>query len=299
MAIFFPETCRKIVDDGSIPPQKWNRCYTNVLIERKALKEGKHVPYEKRDELTKSRRNQLPNPFASIMLLLRRECGFALLYGAILACSFYATLSLIPSQFQKIYHFNELQIALCYIPFGVGSLIAAFNRGRMLDSNFKRHATRLGITVEKNRHIDLANFPIERARLEVALPTILLGSACTIGFGWTLHYKTNLAGPLILLFVIAFCLSASLNCVACLMLDLYPGKAGTVSASNNLLRCLLGAGATAAIVPLIEAIGVGWAVTIFAFLNVLALPLLWYIMKQGPNWRAEMLQKKLEKQAAA
>ncbi|KAL9471055.1 hypothetical protein ACSS6W_008996 [Trichoderma asperelloides] len=299
MAIFFPETCRKIVDDGSIPPQKWNKCYTNVLIERKALKEGKHVPYEKRDELSKSRRNQLPNPFASIMLLLRRECGFALLYGAILACSFYATLSLIPSQFQKIYHFNELQIALCYIPFGVGSLIAAFNRGRMLDSNFKRHATRLGITVEKNRHTDLAGFPIERARLEVALPTILLGSACIVGFGWTLHYKTNLAGPLILLFVIAFCLSASLNCVACLMLDLYPGKAGTVSASNNLLRCLLGAGATAAIVPLIDAIGVGWAVTIFAFLNIVALPLLWYIMKQGPSWRAEMLQKKLEKQTAA
>jgi hypothetical protein len=62
---------------------------------------------------------------------------------------------------------------------------------------------------------------------------------------------------------------------------------------------LLGAGATATIVPLIEAIGVGWAVTIFAFLNIAALPLLWYIMKQGPDWRAEMLQKNLEKQTAA
>ncbi|RMD43467.1 hypothetical protein DV735_g1653, partial [Chaetothyriales sp. CBS 134920] len=298
MALFFPETCRKIVDDGSIPPQTWNRCYTNVVIERAAKKAGKDVPFDKRDELSKSRPFRLPNPFATIMLLLQKECGYALLYSSLQACSFYATLSLIPSQFHRIYQFNELQIALCYIPFGVGSLVAAFNRGKMLDSNFKRHAKRLGITIEKNQQTDLSNFPIERARLEVALPTIIIGSASLIGFGWTLHFQTNLAGPLILLLVIAFCLSASLNCVACLTVDLYPGKAGTVSASNNLLRCLLGAGSTAVVVPMISAVGVGWAVTIFALINVVTLPLLWYVMKQGPSWRAETLRQMQEKQAA-
>ncbi|KAF5232798.1 hypothetical protein FANTH_12809 [Fusarium anthophilum] len=271
MAILFPETCREIVGDGSIPPQKWNRCYTNVHMERRLIKEGNDVPHNERDGLGGSRDaySWIPNPFSTITLLLERECGFtllygSLLYGSLLCCSFYATLTLIPSQFHAIYGFNELQIALCFIPFGLGSLVAAFNRGRMLDSNFRRHATRLGITTDKNKQTDLTNFPIERARLEVALPTILLGSACMVGFGWTLHYKTNLAGPLILLFVIAFCLSASLHCATCLMLDLYPGKAGTVTASNNLLRCLLGAGAAAAVVPMINAIGTGWTLTIFA-----------------------------------
>ena len=37
MVIFFPETCRKIVGDGSIPPPKWNECYTNVRLQRKNL----------------------------------------------------------------------------------------------------------------------------------------------------------------------------------------------------------------------------------------------------------------------
>lgn len=253
------------------------------------------MAYDKRDELNRVRRTRIPNPFATIMLLLQKECGFALLYSSLMSCSLYATLALIPSQFQRIYHFNELQIALCYIPFGAGSLIAAFSRGRMLDSNFRRHAKRLGIPLQKNIQTDLMNFPIERARIEVALPTIALGSAALIGFGWTVQYKTNLAGPLIFLFVISFCLSASLNCVACLTLDLYPGKAGVVSASNNLLRCLLGAAATTAVVPMINAIGVGWAVTIFACINVVALPLLWYIMKEGPNWRAQTLRRKAEK----
>ncbi|KAI0485177.1 MFS general substrate transporter [Xylariaceae sp. FL0804] len=298
MAIFFPETCRRIVGDGSVPPPKWNRCYTNVRIERRAVQEGRQVPYEKRDELAAARRIRFPNPFATILLLLQRECGYALLYSALLGTSFYSILALIPSQFHRIYHFNELQISLCYIPFGVGSLIAAFNRGRMLDANFSRHARRLGIAVTKNRQTDLAGFPIERARLEIALPTIVLGSACIVGFGWTLHFETNLAGPLVFLFVISFCLSASLNCVACLMLDLYPGRAGTVTASNNLTRCLLGAGATAAVVPMINGIGVGWAASLFALINIGALPLLFYVMKQGPSWRAETVRKKQEKENA-
>lgn len=294
MAFFFPETCRKVVQDGSVPPQPWNKSFTNMIIERRASERQEHMDLGKRKELSQGRQTRLPNPFAPIMLLLEPVCGFALLYNSLLCCSFYATLALIPSQFQRKYGFNELQIALCYIPFGVGGLIAAFSRGRMLDSNFRRHAKRLGIPIEKNRQTDMEHFPIERARIEVALPTILLGSACLIGFGWTVEAKTNLAGPLIFLFVLGFCISASLNSVACLILDVYPTKAATVSASNNLLRCLLGAGATAAIVPMINAIRIGWSVTIFALINIFALPLLWYVMRQGPRWRSRALKKKKE-----
>ncbi|KEQ85577.1 MFS general substrate transporter [Aureobasidium pullulans EXF-150] len=293
MSISFPETCRNVVGDGSIPPQDWNKCYTNIRRERNILNQGVEVPSDRHISRARISLPRLPNPFGSLVLITQRECGFALLYSAILCCSFYVTLSAIPSQFSKTYHFNELQIALCYIPFGIGSLVAAINRGRMIDTNFERHAKRLGVDTDNNKQTDLKDFPIERARLEVAVPMIILGSACNIGFGWTVQCKTNLAGPLILLFVIAFCTSSSLNCVACLMLDLYPGQAGTVTASNNLLRCLLGAGATAATVPLINAIGFGWAVMVFAILNVVALPLLWYVMREGPKWRTGTLNKRL------
>ena len=299
MAFFYPETCRKIVGDGSIPPPRWNKCYTNVLRERRAIREGKDIQYDKRDELAKTRRIRFPNPLATIGLLLQRECGFALLYSGILSTTFYITLALVPSQFARIYQFNELRIALCYIPFGVGSLVAAFNRGKMIDTNFRRHTKRLGISYEKNREIDLTNIPVERARLEVAIPTILLGSACTIGFGWMLHYRINLAGPLIMLFVLGFCLSASLNSIVVLMVDIYPGKAGTVNASNNLLRCSLGAGATAGIVPMINSWGIGWSLSFFGILNLVTTPLLWHVMRQGPKWRAEARQKRLEKEDKA
>ncbi|EFX03857.1 major facilitator superfamily transporter [Grosmannia clavigera kw1407] len=305
MVPLFPETCRKIVDDGSIPPQRWNRCYANVLLENRLTATSQEglsqllAARTERDARARARpRVRLPNPLATLRLLLQRECGVALLYSALLCCSFYATLSLIPSQFGAVYHFNELQIALCYIPFGLGSLVAAFHRGRMLDANLQRHARRLGIVLEKNRNTDLADFPIERARLEVALPTIVLGSASMVGFGWMLHAQVSLAGPLIFLFVMAFCISSSLNCVVCLMLDVYPRQAGAVTAANNLVRCLFGAAATAVVVPMINGIGVGWAITIFAVINIIALPLLWYVMKRGPVWRAATRQKNLDKKAA-
>ncbi|KAL1969199.1 hypothetical protein VTN77DRAFT_453 [Rasamsonia byssochlamydoides] len=291
MLLFFPETCRKIVGDGSIPPVAWNRCYTNILQEKKAIKAGKTIPWEKRDELARGRRLRFPNPFATLQLVFQRECGYALVYIALLCCGMYATAAMIPSQFEEIYQFNELQISLCYIPLGIGSMLAAFVRGRLIDSRFKYHAKRLGIEVVRNRRTDLTNFPIERARLEVAVPTAFLSSVCMIGFGWTVQYKTNLAGPLILLFVIGFCASSTLNTVAVLTIDLYPGRAGTVTAANNLLRCWLGAGSTALVVPMIDAMGVGWTCTFFGLVVFGISPILWYIMKQGPKWRREARQK--------
>ncbi|KAF1979081.1 MFS general substrate transporter [Bimuria novae-zelandiae CBS 107.79] len=287
IALFFPETCRKVVGNGSVPPQKWNRCWTNTWYERRAISQGKEIASAQRAELAKSRKTTFPNPLAPVMLLLQKECGFALLYSSILACSFYAVLALIPSQFSRIYDFNELQVSLCYIPFGVGALVAAFIRGRYIDGNFHRHAKRLGVIIEKNKRTDLTGFPIERARLEVAVPTIVLTTGCGIGFGWMLEKEVHLSGPLIMLFCVGFCASASLNCIATLLIDIYPGRAGTVAAANNLLRCMLGAGATAATVPLINGVGIGWALTIFGLLNTVFMPILWYIMKEGPKWRAQ------------
>jgi MFS family permease len=296
MLFFFPETCRKIVGDGSIPPVTLNRCYTNTLQERKAVKAGETIPYEKRDELAQNRHLRFPNPFGTLKLILQRECGYALLYIALVGCGMYGTVAMIPSQFGQIYRFSELQISLCYIPLGVGSMLAAFVRGRMIDSRFRYHAKKLGIPVVRNRRTDLTNFPIEKARLEVAVPTAFLGAACMVGFGWTVQYKTNLAGPMILLFFIGFCGSSTVNAVAVLTIDLYPGKAGTVSAANNLMRCWLGAGSTALVVPMIDAMGVGWTCTFFGLLVLGFSPMLWYIMRQGPKWRRERQQKRLEKQ---
>lgn len=300
LGLFFPETCRRIVGNGSIPPGKLNRCLTNKLREKTAaIADGRCPSLEDKCKASakKPPRLRFPNPFSVLRLLIQKECGPILLYAGLISSGMFSTVALIPSQFQQIYGFNELQISLCYIPLGCGTIAAAFVRGRILDSRFRHYAKQLGLEVVSNHRMDLTDFPLERARIEAALPTLFLGAACTIGFGWTLQGETNLAGPLILVFFIGFSSSATVNTIQVLLVDIYPGRPGAVTAANNLLRCWLGAGASALVVPMIDAMGIGWTSTFFSFVVIAFSPLLWYIMKHGPRWRreaAENLKRKLD-----
>ncbi|KAF2239490.1 putative quinidine resistance protein 2 [Viridothelium virens] len=297
VALFLPETCRKVVDDGSVPPPKWSRAYINTKIEKRLLTEGRPIQSDKRDELARERKLRFPNPLETVKIVFTKEAGFALGYIGIVCCGYYATVTLVPSQFGTVYGFNQIQIALCYLPLGCGSMLAAFVRGRIIDSRYRAYAKRLGMPLDFNRRVDLSNFPIERARLEVAIPTLILGSACMIGFGWMVQYKINLAGPLIFLFLIGFCISASVNTVSVLLVDIYPGRAGTAAAANNLVRCWLGAGVTSGVVPLINKIGIGWTTTFYGLLIIAFSPVLWYIMKNGPEWRRATKERKKQQEA--
>lgn len=295
LGLFFPETCRKIVGDGSISPRKLNRCLTNKIKERRAMAKTSTLAQPKQNEegpQTENHTLRFPNPFAVLALLIQKECGPILIYTALFSSGMFSTVALIPSQFKRVYGFDELQISLCYIPLGCGTIAAAFIRGRIIDSRFRHYANELGLEVVRNRKIDLTNFPLEKARIEVVLPTLYLGSACIIAFGWTVQCETHLAGPLILLFFIGLCSSATNSTFQVLLVDIYPGRAGAVTAANNLLKCWLGAAAAALVIPMINSIGVGWTCTLFSLLVVACSPLLWFIMKHGPRWRREAAEKK-------
>lgn len=54
------------------------------------------------------------------------------------------------------------------------------------------------------------------------------------------------------------CGTAVINSIQTLMVDMFPGRSASIMASNNLVRCLFGAGATVIIDPALEKLGVGW-----------------------------------------
>ena len=56
-------------------------------------------------------------------------------------------------------------------------------------------------------------------------------------------------------------------------------------AANNLFRCLLGARAIAAAVPLIERIGMGWVCTFVAGIWLTFSSMLWAVFNLGYGWR--------------
>src|SRR4051794_12843065 len=71
-------------------------------------------------ELARKRKLRWPNPLKTIHIIMEKDMAVVLIYNALIYTAFYDIIASIPELFQEIYHFNDLQIGLCYFPFGCG-----------------------------------------------------------------------------------------------------------------------------------------------------------------------------------
>ena len=297
LLIGLPETCRKVVDNGSIPTYTWNMSLLSYLHLRRQRRAGT-LPQQQ----SRLRFRARFNPFKTAYILVQKESGLLIFYSGIMFSGLYMVFSSIPPQFAEKYNFNTLQIGLCYISTGVGGMLAAFGTGKVLDWNFRRHAKLIGMELVDKKQQDLTNFPIEAARLQITLPLIYLSAATVIGYGWVTTSHTSLAGPVIFLFLSSFGTIGSFTSLSTLVIDLNRANVGTASAAMNLERCWMGAGAVAFVEPLLKAVGLGWTSVIVAGAWVCISPVTLVIIKYGPQWRRERQkredERKFEKEAA-
>lgn len=306
MLLFFPETCRKLVGDGSIRPHPVYRTLWQMIkdnrTKHKAKKTGDADMLHRVNTATSSKSRpkltiKFGNPFDSVMLLFEPLLGLLLLYSGIVFAGFYAIATSMSEQMKDLYNLTEIELGLMYLPMAAGSVAAAFIIGPGINWNYRRHAKRLGVTITKGRQDDLTNFPIERARIEVGLPLLLLATLVLFAWGWALQYKASIAVPAVLLFLMGLGMIGFNNTSSVLIVDMYPGRAGAATAANNLTRCLIGAAATAAITPMIDKMGIGWAFTLYGFLYLLGAPMLLLIMRNGIEWRRRLREKEQRKKA--
>ncbi|GAB7353533.1 hypothetical protein MBLNU459_g3972t1 [Dothideomycetes sp. NU459] len=300
LLLFFPETCRKVVGDGSIPPPRLNENITDKIRHANRAKAGFKVDEKKQEELRKYYELRFPNPLATLVVLTDLETAILLLGAGLALACFYAISTGAPTSFARVYGFDDMQVALMFIPFGVGGIVSAFTTGKAVDWNYRRHAHIHDFPIDRNKQQDLTEFPIEKARLQIVLPLLYIGAASVLGYGWVMDHKVSLAGPVILLLVMGYSLTAAFQVLNILMIDIYPGRPATATAANNIVRCELGAATSAAIVPMADAMGNGWAYTLIALLLVVYSPALWLTMRHGMAWRKqkkERLEKRKEQEA--
>lgn len=285
--LFLPETSRKLVGDGSIPPPwtSWN--LADAIRHKNRAKAGITVDEEKAAELRKNLRISFPNPLSTLVIFGNLEAVFVLLATGMALVCFYAISTGAASVLSDVYHYDEVHIGLVFLSIGGGSVISAFTTGKIVDWNYRRHAKKLGYPITRNRTTDLSNFPIERARVEIGLPCLLLGVLTVIGYGWIIDFNLSIAGPVVMLFLMGYALIAGFQSLNALMVDLYPTQASSATAASNVVRCLLGAAASAAILPMSDAMGDGWAYTTLALMFLLSCGGLLVIMKYGIAWRKE------------
>ena len=94
-----------------------------------------------------------------------------------------------------------------------------------------------------------------------------------------------------MLFLMGYTLIASTQTISILIVDINPGLAGTATAAFNLIRCLLGAGATALILPMTNAMGLGWSYTLIGLMYIGLSPMLLAVIRYGPGWRKARREK--------
>ncbi|KLU82553.1 hypothetical protein MAPG_01625 [Magnaporthiopsis poae ATCC 64411] len=291
-SVFIPETSRKVVGNGSIPAQGWNMTAVAYVRQRR------NPPPE--GLVVQKRKLYLPNPFKTLRVVLEKDLRLILMYNSLLYVAFMSILATLSTEFARIYKLSEMQIGLCYLPYGVGCVAAAIAQGYMLDWNFRRIARKIGYAIDKKRGDNLSKFPIEKARIQLIVPFLVFGLAGVIGYGWALEREVMIAVPLVLIFFVGICINGAFALLNTLLVDGYPDAPATAVAANNLVRCSLGAVVTSLIAKMLNAFGRGWCFTFLSLVCVAFSPSLLALLRWGPGWREERrlrLQSKKEKAA--
>ncbi|OLL23322.1 Quinidine resistance protein 1 [Neolecta irregularis DAH-3] len=262
---FLPETLRSLVGNGSILPRGINarpsdlrRCKSTPPLERQSPK----------------------NPFLTLKLLKEKDVVIILFIGAIYWAALYMSITSLAPIFIRIYGVNLLQVGLCYFAYGVGSLIGSYTSGRLMDWSFQRTKFEEG-----------ENMAIEHARMRILPLYFGIFIVCQLCYGWVLQEELHISIPLIIQFFLGISNTSLFNVTTTLVVDLFPQNGSAATASNNLVRCLIGAGGVSIVNPMIETVGIGWTFTTSAVVCALVVPLAYLEYKQGPLWRAQRAER--------
>lgn len=283
--LFVPETCRKVVGNGSTTaPVGWNMTMVDWLRSRKS-----QLSREKSsgDHIAPETKIHWPNPLRTLVIWTQKDMSMLLLFNAMVFAAIFMALTILSTGFVDIYGLNQLQIGLCYLPYGLACGLTILVQGHILDWNYRRLASSIGFAIDKRGGDDLRHYPIELCRLQLAAPVIATGVVALIGYGWTLEAQASLAAPLAMLFLIGLGLVGGHSIMNTLIVDLYPQSPATAIAANNLGRCLLSAGGSAVVKLLVHAIGYGWCFTLVGALLAVFSPLLYLLVSRGPKWREQ------------
>ncbi|TLD37716.1 MFS general substrate transporter [Venturia nashicola] len=267
LALYLPETLRKIAGDGS---RRLYGIYRPILGHSN---QGTPIPVEERYTPSEI---SLSTLLESFKLLAEKDVFVSLIFGAITYSIWSMITSSTPSLWQEEYQLNSLQLGLVFLPNGEFDIVKEAVRYT------KEHALPEDIELKQQNYPD---FPIERARLRSVyfLNGIFVIATGVYGFSVEWH----IAIPLILQFITAFTATAIFNINSTLMIDLYPSKPASATAINNLVRCTLGAIGVGFIQKSINTIKEGPTFLALALIALASIVLVVIARKWGPQWRME------------
>jgi len=90
LMLFMPETCRNVVDNGSIPPPLFSKNISDSIRHKNRAKAGLTFDVAKQRELQKKYRLRVPNPLSTLFVVLDLETAIILFTTGLGIGCFYA-----------------------------------------------------------------------------------------------------------------------------------------------------------------------------------------------------------------
>ena len=129
MMLFFPETQRNIVGDGSVRPKGF--IYQTVFSVIQKKRDAKDTEAAgKQEEIPSKRKLRFPNPLACLPVLANKGSLMVILITAINYAVKAALQTSLDAQCVEIYGLNYLQAGLVYLPSGVGGGFGSYGAGQ-------------------------------------------------------------------------------------------------------------------------------------------------------------------------
>ncbi|EXJ55028.1 uncharacterized protein A1O5_12767 [Cladophialophora psammophila CBS 110553] len=309
---FLPETARSLVGNGekeaSLPMWEWTwlRVIMRLTSFDLPVKHARHAPgtdhelsggrLEKENTPANPKllsRLQVGNPLTCLRIIFHLDTFFVLwMHGSFYTVD-YSLVAAIPDIYKQIYHFNELQIGLTYLPRGVGIIVGGYCIGRVMDFNYKATAKKINWNINSFSGDDLREFPIERARARGSGWLLLVSTFGLIGYGWAVHYRVHVSVLLILQFMQGFWGTCFYTVYNTLLVDVFSQSPSTAAAATSITRCAMAATGVAVLQPLLEAAGRGWYFTVLGLWSgSFGGVALWCIKNKGMDWRKRRLDKR-------
>ncbi len=303
ISALLPETARSVVGNGregkrqSWWEESWYKICKHWLrgYKESASKSENEKHAEDEDEnLNRSflKRFRIQNPLACLRMIFHFDTFLVLwMHGSFYTVD-YSLVAAVPDIYKSIYHFNELQIGLGYLPRGAGIVIGGYCVGKVMDHNYRVTAKKIGWTVNKVSGDDLINFPIERARSRGSSWLLIISTATLVGYGWAVSKHAHVSVALILQFVQGFWSTYFYTTYNTLLVDVFPESPSTAAAAASITRCAMAAAGVAVLQPLLDAAGRGWYFTLLGLWSGgFGAVAIWLIRRKGMQWRTGRMQK--------
>ena len=296
-ALFLPETARSLVGNGSVRDQHIKYQSLWSMMQRSLRKRYHDPPNETNPNVERlgpshSRLSRVVevlrknNPLTCLRILFYRDAFLVLFVHGSFYVVDYSLNATAPDIYSDIYHLNELQIGLTYLPRGFGIITGSYFNGWLMDHNYKYVADQIGQVSTTLCNDDWRTFPFERARTRGSPWLLCMSTAGLIAYGWVVWKHAYIAIPLILQYILGFAQTCFYTLYSTLLVDAFPERPSTAAAAASVVRCAMAATALAILQPLLDAAGRGWYFTALGIWSGSFCSLaIWLIRRNGMKWR--------------